>query len=77
MESNSNGRGGYRTGSGRKKIGSGKRRLNVRLNNDMYDQLEQICKDTSTTISDMIENAVWLLLYVNRDIEQSKSEQSN
>ena len=68
----SNTRGGARQGAGRPKIDNPKRRLSIRLNNHIYSQLEEISRDNEQTLTEVIENAIWLYLDVNRQVEASK-----
>lgn len=67
-----NRRGGARQGAGRPKTDNPKRRLSIRLNNYIYSQLEEISKDNDQTLTEVIENAIWLYLDVNRQVEASK-----
>ena len=62
----SNTRGGARQGAGRPKTDNPKRRLSIRLNIHIYTQLEEISKDNDQTLTEVIENAIWLYLDVNR-----------
>ena len=64
--------GGVRKGAGRPKTDNPKRRLSIRLNNHIYSQLEEISKDNEQTLTEVIENAIWLYLDVNRQVEASK-----
>ena len=64
--------GGARKGAGRPKADNPKRRLSIRLNNHIYTQLEEISKDNDQTLTEVIENAIWLYLDVNRQVEASK-----
>ena len=64
--------GGARKGAGRPKTDNPKRRLSIRLNNHIYSQLEEISKDNEQTMTEVIENAIWLYLDVNRQVEASK-----
>ena len=64
--------GGARKGAGRPKTDNPKRRLSIRLNNHIYSQLEEISKDNEQTLTEVIENAIWLYLDVNRQVEASK-----
>lgn len=68
----SNTRGGARQGAGRPKTDNPKRKLSIRLNKHIYTQLEEISKDNDQTLTEVIENAIWLYLDVNRQIEASK-----
>ena len=68
----SNTRGGARQGAGRPKTDNPKRRLSIRLNYHIYTQLEEISKDNDQTLTEVIENAIWLYLDVNRQVEASK-----
>lgn len=68
----SNTRGGARQGAGRPKTDNPKRRLSIRLNNHIYTQLEEISRDNDQTLTEVIENAIWLYLDVNRQVEASK-----
>lgn len=68
----SNTRGGARQGAGRPKTDNPKRRLSIRLNNYIYTQLEEISRDNDQTLTEVIENAIWLYLDVNRQVEASK-----
>ena len=64
--------GGARKGAGRPKTDNPKRRLSIRLNNHIYTQLEEISRDNEQTMTEVIENAIWLYLDVNRQVEASK-----
>lgn len=64
--------GGARKGAGRPKTDNPKRRLSIRLNNHIYSQLKEISKDNEQTMTEVIENAIWLYLDVNRQVEASK-----
>ena len=64
--------GGARQGAGRPKTDNPKRRLSIRLNNHIYTQLEEISRDNEQTMTEVIENAIWLYLDVNRQVEASK-----
>ena len=64
--------GGARKGAGRPKTDNPKRRLSIRLNNHIYSQLEEISKDNDQTLTEVIENAIWFYLDVNRQVEASK-----
>ena len=64
--------GGARKGAGRPKTDNPKRRLSIRLNNHIYTQLEEISRDNEQTLTEVIENAIWLYLDVNRQVEASK-----
>ena len=64
--------GGARKGAGRPKTDNPKRRLSIRLNNHIYTQLEEISKDNEQTMTEVIENAIWLYLDINRQVEASK-----
>ena len=64
--------GGARKGAGRPKTDNPKRRLSIRLNNHIYSQLEEISRDNDQTLTEVIENAIWLYLDVNRQVEASK-----
>lgn len=64
--------GGARKGAGRPKTDNPKRKLSIRLNNHIYTQLEEISKDNDQTMTEVIENAIWLYLDVNRQVEASK-----
>ena len=64
--------GGARKGAGRPKTDNPKRRLSVRIKSDIYTQLEEISRDNEQTMTEVIENAIWLYLDVNRQVEASK-----
>ena len=68
----SNTHGGARQGAGRPKTDNPKRRLSVRIKSDIYAKLEEISKDNDQTLTEVIENAIWLYLDVNRQVEASK-----
>ena len=68
----SNTHGGARQGAGRPQTDNPKRRLSIRLNNHIYTQLEEISKDNEQTMTEVIENAIWLYLDINRQVEASK-----
>ena len=64
--------GGARKGAGRPKTDNPKRKLSVRIKSDIYAKLEEISKDNDQTLTEVIENAIWLYLDVNRQVEASK-----
>ena len=64
--------GGARKGAGRPKTDNPKRRLSVRIKSDIYTQLEEISCNNEQTMTEVIENAIWLYLDVNRQVEASK-----
>ena len=64
--------GGARKGAGRPKTDNPKRKLSVRIKSDIYAKLEEISCNNEQTKTEIIENAIWLYLDVNRQVEASK-----